>query len=74
MELILTGTSMTATELERYGIVNRVVSVEQDVVDEALKMAETVAAFSAPAIGLAKQAIRAGKRFSLHLARSTCRS
>ncbi|KAF2255208.1 enoyl-CoA hydratase [Trematosphaeria pertusa] len=66
MELILTGTSMTATELERYGIVNRVVSVEQDVVDEALKMAETVAAFSAPAIGLAKQAIRAAEATALN--------
>lgn len=64
MELILTGSPTTAAEMERFGLVNRVCSAEQDVVEEALKVAGVVAAYSAPAIGLAKQAIRAGKQSS----------
>lgn len=61
MELVLTGSPTTASAMERYGIVNRVVEVGQDVLEEALRVAQIVAAFSAPAIGLAKQAVKAGK-------------
>ena len=61
MELILTGTSLTAPELERYGLASKVVASDQDVVGEAIKTATTIAAFSAPAIGLAKQAVKAGE-------------
>lgn len=61
MELVLTGLPATASEMERFGIVNKVVAADQDVVEEALKVAEVIAAFSAPAIGLAKQAVEAGK-------------
>ncbi|ORY16302.1 enoyl-CoA hydratase [Clohesyomyces aquaticus] len=57
MELVLTGAQTTAAEMERFGIVNRVYPVE-DVVEEALKVAEAVASFSAPAVGLAKQAVQ----------------
>ena len=60
MELILTGDSLTAEDMERYGIVNKAVPIDEDVVAEAIKVATRVAAFSAPAIGLAKQAIRTG--------------
>lgn len=63
MELVLTGSPTTASEMERYGIVNRVIAPESDVVEEALKVAQVVAAFSSPAIGLAKQAVKAGKLF-----------
>ncbi|KAF1953846.1 enoyl-CoA hydratase [Byssothecium circinans] len=65
MELVLTGSPTTATELERVGIVNKLVPVNQDVVEEALKMAEVTANFSAPAIQLAKQAIKAAETTTL---------
>jgi len=61
MEIILTGSTTTATEMERFGIVNKVSTAEEDVVEEAFKVAEAIAAFSVPAIGLAKQAVKAGK-------------
>jgi enoyl-CoA hydratase len=61
MELVLTGDPRPATEMERFGLVNKVCSAEEDVLEEATKLAERVAAYSAPAIGLAKQAIKAGK-------------
>jgi enoyl-CoA hydratase len=60
MELILTGTPATAAEMERLGVVNRVVPNTEDVLCEAMKIARTIASFSSPAIGLAKQAILAG--------------
>ncbi|KAF2265567.1 ClpP/crotonase [Lojkania enalia] len=66
MELVLTGSPTTAAELERFGIVNRVCSAEEDVVVEALKLAETVAAFSVPVIGLAKQAVQAAEATTLN--------
>lgn len=47
--------------MERLGVVNRAVSTEEDVLEVAMKMARTVASFSAPAVGLAKQAIVAGE-------------
>ncbi|KAH7394685.1 ClpP/crotonase-like domain-containing protein [Pyrenochaeta sp. MPI-SDFR-AT-0127] len=61
MELILTGATLTAAEMERFGIVNRVILSGGDVLEETLKVAQTVASFSAPAVALAKQAVRAGK-------------
>ena len=67
MELILTGASTSASEMERLGVVNRAVSSEEDVLEVAMKMARAVASFSAPAVGLAKQAVLAGEH-SLTLA------
>jgi enoyl-CoA hydratase len=61
MELILTGSPATAAEMERLGVVNRVMSPEQDVLEETLKVARTIASFSAGAVGLAKEAILTGK-------------
>ncbi|PSN65396.1 enoyl-CoA hydratase [Corynespora cassiicola Philippines] len=66
MELVLTGMPTTASYLERAGIVNRECSADEDVVDVALGVAETVAAFSAPAIGLAKQAVAAAETTTLN--------
>ncbi|CAI6341889.1 unnamed protein product [Periconia digitata] len=60
MEMILTGVPQSASEMERYGIVNRVIPLDQSVLEEAIKVAEVTAAFSAPAAQLAKQAIKAG--------------
>jgi len=64
MELILTGASTSALEMQRLGVVNRAVSSEEDVLEVAMNMARTVASFSAPAVGLAKQAVLAGEHSS----------
>lgn len=61
MELVLTGSPTTATELSRLGLLNKVCSAEEDVLAESIKLGEAIAANSAPAIGLAKQAVKAGK-------------
>ncbi|KAF1977973.1 enoyl-CoA hydratase [Bimuria novae-zelandiae CBS 107.79] len=65
MELILTGSSLTAHEMERYGIVNKVVATDHDVVEEAIKIATSIATFSAPVVGLAKQAVKAAETATL---------
>jgi enoyl-CoA hydratase len=61
MELILTGSTVTALEMERFGVVNQVMSPDQDVLEATLEIARRVASFSAPAMGLAKQAVLAGE-------------
>lgn len=61
MQLILTGASVPAHDMERYGIVTEVVSADSDVVEEAIKLAASIAAFSVPVVGLAKQAVKAGE-------------
>jgi enoyl-CoA hydratase len=60
MELILTGTPTTATEMAHLGVVNRAVLPEEDVLEETLKIARRIASLSAPAVGMAKQAVLAG--------------
>lgn len=61
MGLILTGASATAQEMEQGGVVTKIVAADQDVVEEAVGIATTIAGFSAPVVGSAKQAIRAGE-------------
>jgi len=56
MDLILTGRMMDAAEAERAGLVSRVVPAAQ-LMDEALKVAETIVAFSLPAVLAAKEAV-----------------
>lgn len=58
MELILTGLPVTAQEMEQRGVVNRVVPADQDVLEESLKTARLIAARSAPALRLAKHAVK----------------
>lgn len=60
MEFILTGESATGQEFERLGLVTKVFPRHQ-VVGEALKLAERIAANSTPVAQLAKQAILSGK-------------
>lgn len=61
MEMILTGAPVPGGEMERLGVVNRVTSADEDVLEESLKVAQTIASFSAPAVGMAKQAVAAGR-------------
>ncbi|KAF3005816.1 hypothetical protein E8E13_008088 [Curvularia kusanoi] len=58
LEMILTGLPVTAQEMERRGIVNKVMSTDQDVLEEALVTAQFIAARSAPALRLAKQVVK----------------
>ncbi|KAF1920255.1 enoyl-CoA hydratase [Ampelomyces quisqualis] len=65
MEIILTGATVTAAEMERLGVVNRIVPVGEDVLAEAQVLAQSIASFSAPAVGMAKQAILAAETTTL---------
>jgi enoyl-CoA hydratase len=56
MDLILTGRMMDAAEAERAGLVARVVPAA-NLMEEAFKLAETIAAMSLPALIAAKEAV-----------------
>lgn len=56
MDLILTGRMMDAEEAERSGLVSRIVPAA-DLLDEALKAAETIASYSKPSTMVAKEAV-----------------
>jgi enoyl-CoA hydratase len=56
MEMVLTGRMMDAAEAERANLVARVVPAAE-VVEEAMKLGEKIAALSAPAVAMAKEAV-----------------
>ena len=56
MDLILTGRMMDAEEAERAGLVARIVPL-QSLVEEAIKIAATIASMSLPAVLAAKEAV-----------------
>ena len=56
MEMILTGRMMDADEAERANLVARVVPLSE-LLDEALKLAETIAEKSQPVVAMAKEAV-----------------
>ena len=56
MDLVLTGRNMDAAEAERCGLVSRVVPTDE-LLDEALKAADTIAGLSRPAAMIAKEAV-----------------
>ncbi len=56
MDLVLSARMMDAAEAERAGLVSRVVS-SASLLDEAVSVATTIAAFSLPALLMAKEAI-----------------
>jgi len=58
MDLCLTGRMMDAAEAERCGLVARVVPAAS-LLDEAMKLAETIASMSLPALMVAKEAVNA---------------
>ena len=56
MDLILTGRMMDAAEAERAGLVARIVPAAS-LLDEAMKVAETIASMSLPSVLAAKEAV-----------------
>jgi enoyl-CoA hydratase len=56
MDMVLTGRMMDAAEAERSGLVSRVVANDK-LLEEALKVAETIARLSRPAVLIAKEAV-----------------
>lgn len=58
MEMILTGRMMDAAEAERSGLVTRVVPLA-NLVDEAIKLGETIATKSQPIVAMAKDMVNA---------------
>jgi len=64
MDLILTGRMMDAVEAERSGLVARVVSASV-LMEEAMKIAETIASLSLPSLLAAKEAINRALETSL---------
>ncbi|MET4697157.1 enoyl-CoA hydratase [Constrictibacter sp. MBR-5] len=78
MEMVLTGRMMDAAEAERSGLVSRVVPAA-DLIDEAMKTAEAIAAKSRPSVMIAKESVNRayettlaeGVRFERRLFHST---
>src|SRR6185369_4672752 len=64
MDLILTGRMMDAAEAERAGLVARVVPLAS-LMDEAMKVAETIASMSLPSVITAKEAVNRAFETSL---------
>jgi enoyl-CoA hydratase len=64
MDLILTGRMMDAAEAERSGLVARVVPAAQ-FMDEAMKVAETIAGMSLPSVMAGKESVNAAFESSL---------
>ena len=64
MDLILTGRMMDAAEAERAGLVARVVPLAS-LMDEAMKVAETIASMSLPSVLSAKEAVNRAFETSL---------
>jgi enoyl-CoA hydratase len=78
MEMVLTGRMMDADEAERSGLVSRVVPAD-DLIEEAIKAAETICGLSRPVVMLAKESVNRayettlseGVRFERRLFHST---
>ena len=64
MDLVLTGRMMDAAEAERSGLVARVVPAA-GLMDEAMKVAETIAALSLPSVMAGKESVNAAQESSL---------
>jgi enoyl-CoA hydratase len=64
MDMILTGRMMDAAEAERAGLVARVVPLA-NLMDEAMKVAETIASMSLPSVLSAKEAVNRAFEASL---------
>src|SRR5699024_8241318 len=56
MDMVLTGRMITATEAEQWGLVSRVVPAD-DLLDEALKVAQLIASKSSVTTIMAKESV-----------------
>lgn len=65
MEMCLTGRMMDAEEAERSGLVSRVVPADE-LIDEAMKTAKKIAAFSLPIVMMTKESINRSYETSLN--------
>ncbi|KAI0022950.1 ClpP/crotonase-like domain-containing protein [Xylariomycetidae sp. FL0641] len=65
MEVILSRQLLTGADLARRGLVNRAFGAGEDVVAGARELAQRVAGFSRPVVGLAKQAVLAAENHPL---------
>ena len=64
MDLVLTGRQISAAEAEKMGLCSRVIKHE-NLMEEALKTAKTIASFSRPVTALCKQAVLASQETPL---------
>ena len=64
MEMVLSGDPITAQEAEKAGLVSKVFPVEE-VVDEAVKLAEKIAGHSKIAVAMCKEAVNSANELSL---------
>ena len=64
MEMVLTGRTMGAEEAERAGLVSRIVPAD-DLLAEALSVADTIAGMSKPVVMMAKEAVNRAFETSL---------
>jgi enoyl-CoA hydratase len=64
MEMCLTGRMMNAAEAEQAGLVSRVISGD-DLLKEALKVANKIAGFSQPIVMMAKESVNRAQETSL---------
>jgi enoyl-CoA hydratase len=64
MDLVLTGRMMDAAEAERSGLVARVVPAA-NLMDEAMKAADTIANMSLPSVLAGKESVNASQETSL---------
>ena len=62
MELVLTGRTFSAEEAEKWGVVSR---IAEDVVAEAVKVAQTIAGKGRVAVMAGKESVNAGKLVEL---------
>lgn len=66
MDMVLTGRRIDAKEAERHGLVSRVVWDEsKDVIDEAVKIGEEIAAKGAISVQAGKEAVNGANELSL---------
>lgn len=64
MEMILTGDTYSATDMERAGLVSRVTPKDKTL-DEAVEVAKKIAGFSKPAVAMCKEAVNAAYEMTL---------
>lgn len=66
MDMVLTGRRIDAKEAERHGLVSRVIWDEgKDVIDEAVKIGEEIAAKGAISVQAGKEAVNGANELSL---------